>query len=70
MARKEVLLIWIFVELCALLLANCVSESSAEGDVPLTKFSQNVGGPTLKFLYWLVVSYISTRFTLNLLIIL
>lgn len=54
MARKEVLLIWIAVEFCALLLVSYMPESSAEDDAPLTKFSHTVGGPTLKFLYWLV----------------
>lgn len=57
MARREVLLVWIAVELCALLLISYMPNTSAEDDVPLTKFSQTVGGPTLKFLYWLVMTF-------------
>lgn len=25
---------------------------AAEKEIPITKFSQNVGGPTMTFLYW------------------
>lgn len=25
---------------------------TAEKEIPITKFSQNVGGPTMTFLYW------------------
>ena len=40
--------------ICIVLILALVAATNAEDnlDVPISKLSQNVGAPTLKFLYW------------------
>lgn len=52
MALKQALCLWLFSVVTCAILAITIQQISAEDDVPLTKFNQHVGAPTLKFLYW------------------
>lgn len=54
LALNRIYYICISIIVSLVLLLSYNSNSYAE-DVPVPKFSQNVGAPTLKFLYWYVL---------------
>lgn len=37
---------------CILISLFAIDSGSSEKDIPQSKLSQNVGGPTMTFLYW------------------
>lgn len=41
-----------FILLCLFAVFSGIQEANAEKDPTLTRLGQNVGSPTLKFLYW------------------
>lgn len=46
---SRLILLGVFV---LLLVAFVPTDVHAEKEIPVTKFGQNVGGPTMTFLYW------------------
>lgn len=53
---------WYFSIICVFFIINIPSDTNADKEIPLTKISNGLSAPTLKFFYWLVDSqYLISR---------
>lgn len=52
MGKTSIFCVWFSVTVVCLVFLPDIQQVTAESDVPLSKFNQNMGKPTLKFLYW------------------